>query len=114
LTIDSLVPAAEATISDGDNYSFDVIYFISDADFDTSSTYELQVYLSGDGNSTYIDCGYSQIQIAASGEGSKTITGQLLFAPGHVAPWTVYVDLYRNPAQSGIPFESDSETITYN
>ncbi len=114
LTIKSLSPEADATIEADEDYSFELECYISNEDFSENATYELQVYLSGEGNSSYVDCGNKTIIVDASGKTTQTINGQFLIAPGHNSPYEAEITLYKYENGSGTPFHLTSKTINYN
>lgn len=113
LTVESAIPVADAVISINDDYSFEMECLIAETDYDASATYELQVYLSGESNSSYVDCGNKTITVTANEKTSQSINGQLLIAPGHNSPYTIEVNLYKYENGSGTPFSLASATISY-
>lgn len=114
LTIKSSSPIADATIEADEDYSFEVECYVSDEDFSENATYELQVYLSGEGNSSYVDCGNKTISVDASGKRTQTINGQFLIAPGHNSPYGIEITLYKYTNGGNTPLQLASETISYN
>jgi len=114
LTIKSMSPEADAIIEADEDYNFELECFTSDEDFSEDATYELQVYLSGEGNSSYVDCGNKIISVSANEKTTQTISGQFFIAPGHTSPYAIEITLYKYENGSGTPFSLASTTITYN
>ena len=114
LTIKAATPVDGATIVADDAFTFELECLVCEADYDTNAKYELAVYLSGDGNSSYVDCGNKTITVSANEASVQTINGQLLIAPGHNSPYTIEINLYMYKNGTGTPFQLTSATIDYN
>lgn len=113
LSIKTASPTDGATIAANDGFSYELKCLVCEADYDANATYELAVYLSGDGNSSYVDCGSKTITVTADETSTQTINGQLLIAPGHNSPYTVEINLYKYENATGTPFQLTSVTISY-